>query len=327
MAPKKLKPYRVSYYFADAIVNGKARLWTRYLKATTAGEAKATLERVFASAPGKLVIVKAYLHYKAPVFRPKKSVFVNVPDVIGAFTDGSPLTAPTRFTDEPCPFHPDAILEADGRCPALDPGYNKPVGLTAGNSFPVGPCTLSSTATMGGVSFTVNTTLPAGVATLTPLPAQPGFIPDAELDPKATSAPLGYVPLDDCSGVVQEPGLQPIDNASVPEPDSKDAQPGKCDDPECEICGTGRVLRVGILAPRAEADAAIDDILGDQRSEYDRYRDDIANQDGLTLLEEEKARRPVPVYTLVILFASAFFVVWGGYKLLDYITAHLHHVR
>jgi hypothetical protein len=131
--PKVLKPYRVSYCFVNTADNGKVRLWSRIVRAYDALDAKTQVINIFKGAPGGLVIVKTYRFYRA--FRPaKRSTYIKVPPVAGSITtsSGQELTyTSVKQFDGPiesrpqgkCKMHPDATLEADGRCPALDANY------------------------------------------------------------------------------------------------------------------------------------------------------------------------------------------------------------
>jgi hypothetical protein len=324
MAQKKLKPFRVSYYFADSAVDGKARLWTRYVKAFTAEEAKAQVVSVFAGAPGQLVVVNAYKHYKTPV-RPKKAFFVDVPAPVVPPTPPAPIVRPAGN----CKFH-DVPLEADGRCPAIDPGYVKPLSR---GGFTVGPISGDSALSAGDATST--SVPPAGFVLL-------GQTQDARVDGVSIGDADVYVkPLDteiapvengpekdinavltetsfngcgdsDCifchpasENLAQEPDLAQIDNTGVPEPDFKNENllevtftVSECDNPSCEIC--------------ADPSATNEDQV--TRSLEDQYRDDVASQD---LGSQNK--RPVPKLTLVVLFSGAALVgsaiYLGGPKL------------
>lgn len=161
---KKIKPYRVSYYFSHQIVYGsfpslwaagRVRLHSQLVRAADTTAARAELRRIFGNDNKYLVIVNAYPHYRllkekrkahyikvaAPgvqTFELARDIPVPVRDIqdeSGPITVdlASPFFVPTPFRGEigprpvgPCPMHPYAELEADGRCPALDAGYQKP---------------------------------------------------------------------------------------------------------------------------------------------------------------------------------------------------------
>ena len=163
---KVIKPYRVSYYFADSADNGKVRLHTRIVRAYDVPDAKTQVINNFKGAPGGLVIVKAY-HFYRTWNPPKRSTYIKVPApttfsssttsssgqgvtvsttlprVVTVSSGGTtdlrglpasrlpwdPFTPIEPFKGEigprpqgKCPQHPNSVLEADGRCPALD-GY------------------------------------------------------------------------------------------------------------------------------------------------------------------------------------------------------------
>lgn len=137
---------------------GRVRLHSQLVRAADTTAARAELRRIFGNDNKYLVIVNAYPHYRllkekrkahyikvaAPdsswmsrtetgmslansnVWQPRPTTSRTV-DLI------SPFFVPTPFRGEigprpvgPCPMHPYAELEADGRCPALDAGYQKP---------------------------------------------------------------------------------------------------------------------------------------------------------------------------------------------------------
>jgi hypothetical protein len=149
--PKTIKPYRVSYYFADAVDQGRVHLWTRIVSAYDVSDAKTQVVCIFKGAPGNLVIRNAYRFYRTYV-PAKRWTFIKVtPTTFGGSTSSGTRTLSTSLTVGPvstpmltrlglsgppdvppfkgdidsrpvgaCAMHPNAILEADGRCPALD---------------------------------------------------------------------------------------------------------------------------------------------------------------------------------------------------------------
>lgn len=351
----KLKPYRVSYYFADAVVNGKARLYYRIIKATSPQDAQAELLRVFAGAPGQPVIVKSYLtgsSYKP--FRRTKPVYVTVSlpsgvtsstahSFTGTFTSTSvPVTGPVSISSTatfrtpakvdplaPCKYHPNAPLDANGRCTALDPQYQPPsldftrispspvvfpVDLLPGDAAGAQEAFAEETREPGLEAKQDNASVPEPDYRDGNIPCDIGEI---------ASAKVKYVPCEDPAtcGSPEHGQCEPCANANVePAGDevtgitAHDEVTGveqedeiSCGDPDCIFC----------KEEVAEASGAIQAAGVGTQSEYDKYRAALANQvvndaDKLTN-GDTTSNRVTRVITVVALLAV---IGIGGYFIL-----------
>lgn len=281
MTPRKQKPHRVSYYFPTEAVNGKVRLYTRPVMALTADDAATQVQRVFRTA----VIRKAYHNYR-PYKHAAKPTFIELPlqqnaqQSVPSFPSTVTMTTPgpvstgvgvafakTGTSDKFVPLGQvtSFTITTSKRRDVEEWNGHRFVGLPYASHLTCERCGLSNVYAKADNIFCVNA---------------PKFVPDAQLDPNMATAPKGYVGLDDSSGIVKnevfpgletvgytpqdEPGLQPTQTTSVPEPEVTIG----CGRESCFVCGPAIVADRLSKRPvgstpqgRDVADKAVDEII------------------------------------------------------------------